>query len=496
MTPGSSTPAPGSNPGSTPGSNPGDNPGNNPGSKPGSADQPLRVAIIGAGPAGFYAADHLLKQDGLNIEVDLFDRLPTPFGLVRHGVAPDHPKIKNVTKVFDRTANNPRFRFFGNVTCGQDLTPADLRNYYHQIVYTVGAQTDRRLGIPGEDLEGSHSATEFVAWYNGHPDFRDLRFDLSQPNVAVVGIGNVAVDVARILCRTVEELKETDIADYALEQLARSKVKHVVMLGRRGPAQAAFSLPELKELGKMQDAQVRAMADEVELDDLTKRHLAEHPDATAQKKVEQLQAVAAEPDAGKSRDLTIRFLVSPTNITGSDGRVAGVDIVHNELYATDNGTLRPRATEKTEHLDCGLIFRSVGYLGVPLKGVPFHAKWGVIPNEKGRVTRDESSNQPLVGEYCAGWIKRGPTGLIGTNKGDAIETVQCMLEDVKAGSVLKPQHPTAADAERFIRERQPAFFSYDQWCSLDAYEINLGKEIGRPRVKLTTIESMREALSL
>lgn len=463
------------------------------GNKPGSADQPLRVAIIGAGPAGFYAADHLLKQDGLNIEVDMFDRLPTPFGLVRHGVAPDHPKIKNVTKVFDRTAQNHKFRFFGNVTCGEHISPADLRNHYHQIVYTVGAQTDRRLNIPGEDLKGSHSATEFVAWYNGHPYYRDLEFDLSQETVAVVGVGNVAVDVARILCRTVDELKETDIADYALEQLAESKVKHVVMLGRRGPAQAAFSLPELKELGKMHDAQTRVLANEVELDELSTKYLADNPDSTVQKKVEQLQALGAAPDAGMSRDLTIRFLVSPTGITGKDGRVAGVDIIHNELYATEDGTLRPRATEKSEHIDCGLIFRSVGYQGVPLEGVPFHSRWAVIPNEKGRVTEDESHKQ-LAGEYCAGWIKRGPTGLIGTNKGDAIETVECMLEDIASGHIHQPEHPSAEAAEKFVGERQPAFFSYDHWRSLDEHELSLGKELGRPRVKLTTVESMLDAL--
>lgn len=464
-----------------------------PESHPGSSDQPLRVAVIGAGPAGFYAAEHLLKQNDLNIEVDMFDRLPTPFGLVRHGVAPDHPKIKNVTKVFDRTAQNPKFRFFGNVTCGQHLTPADFRNHYHQIIYTVGAQTDRALGIPGEDLQGSHSATEFVAWYNGHPDYRDLKFDLSHETVAVVGVGNVAVDVARILCRTVNELKQTDIADYALEQLAQSKVKQVVMLGRRGPAQAAFSFPELKELGKMNDAQVRVLPQEAALDDLTKNHLAENPDATAQKKVDMLQGMAQAPDAGKSRDLTIRFLVSPTNIEEKDGRVAGIDIVHNELYETDNGSMRPRATEKTEQFSCGLVFRSVGYLGVPLEGVPFHSKWGVIPNEKGRVT-EEGSQYPVVGEYCAGWIKRGPSGLIGTNKGCAIETVECMLEDAKAGNVLQPESPTADAAEQFIRQRQPAFFSYDHWRTLDEHELNLGKEAGRPRVKLTSVESMLEAL--
>ncbi len=464
-----------------------------PGGDRSGASLPFRVAVIGAGPAGFYAADRLLKQDDLDIEVDMFDRLPTPFGLVRHGVAPDHPKIKNVTRVFDRTAENPKFRFFGNVACGQHLTPADFRKLYHQIIYTVGAQTDRALGIPGEDLKGSHSATEFVAWYNGHPDYRGLEFDLSQPSVAIVGVGNVAVDVARILCRTVDELKQTDIADYALEALAGSKVKRVVMLGRRGPAQAAFSYPELKELGHMDDAQTRALPEEAELDDLTKKHLTEHPDSTAQKKVDMLQLYAAAPDAGKSRGLTIRFLVSPTKITEQDGRVAGMDIVHNELYETDDGGMRPRATEKTEHLACGLVFRSVGYLGVPLEGVPFHAKWGVIPNQKGRIT-EEGQTDPIVGEYCAGWIKRGPTGLIGTNKGDAIETVECMIHDIKAGTTHRPDHPTADAAEKFIADRQPAYFSYDHWRSLDQHELNLGVETGRPRVKLTTVASMLEAL--
>lgn len=463
------------------------------GGHPSSPGPTFRVAVIGAGPAGFYAADHLLKQKDLNIEVDMFDRLPTPFGLVRHGVAPDHPKIKNVTRVFDRTAENPRFRFFGNVTCGEHLSPTDFRNHYHQVIYTVGAQTDRALGIPGEELKGSHSATEFVAWYNGHPDYRDLEFDLSQPSVAIVGVGNVAVDVARILCRTVDELRQTDIADYALEALAHSKVKQVVMLGRRGPAQAAFSYPELKELGHMADAQTRALPNEVELDELTKKHLAEHPDSTAMKKVDMLQAYAAAPDGGKSRGLTIRFLVSPTQITGQNASVAGVDIMKNELYETDDGTMRPRATEQTEHLECGMVFRSVGYLGVPLDGVPFHAKWGVIPNEKGRIT-EEGQATPLVGEYCAGWIKRGPTGLIGTNKGDAIETVECMIEDMKAGKTHSPGNATADAVEQLVAERQPDFFSYDHWRSLDEHELKLGADSGRPRVKLTTVASMLEAL--
>ncbi|MCC6682596.1 MAG: FAD-dependent oxidoreductase [Phycisphaeraceae bacterium] len=459
----------------------------------GSSQQSIRVAIIGAGPAGFYAANHLLSQSDLDIEVDMFDRLPTPFGLVRHGVAPDHPKIKNVTKVFDKTAQNHKFRFFGNVTCGEHLKPADLRQYYHQIIYTVGAQTDRRLNIPGEDLAGSHSATEFVAWYNGHPYYRDLEFDLTQENVAIVGMGNVAIDVARILCRTVDELRETDIADYALDQLAASKVKNVVMLGRRGPAQAAFTLPELKELNKLHGAQCRTLPQEAALDDLSKADLEAHPDASVQQKVQLIQEYASAPEAGMPRKLTIRFLVSPTEIIETNGRVGAIKIVHNKLTKSDDGSLRPRATDISETLDCGLVFRSVGYQGVPLEGVPFHSKWAVIPNQKGRVVDDEKVVH--VGEYCAGWIKRGPSGLIGTNKGDAIETVECMIEDIRAGKTLKPAHPTAEEAEKFIHERQPAFFSYDHWRTLDEHELNLGKQHGRPRVKLTTIESMLDALS-
>ena len=267
----------------------------------GTDDRPLRVAIIGAGPTGFYAADHLLKQKGHVVEVDLFDRLPTPYGLVRAGVAPDHQKIKSVTAAFDKVAAHPRFRFFGGVEFGRDLTAADLRRHYHQIVYTTGAQTDRRMGIPGEDLKGSHPATEFVAWYNGHPDYRDLRFDLSHERAAVVGVGNVAVDVARILCRSAEELAKTDIADYALEALRKSRIKEVYLLGRRGPAQAAFTNPEVKELGELADADVSVVPDEVELDPLSRAALRANPDRATAKKVEILQGYALRKPSGKSK---------------------------------------------------------------------------------------------------------------------------------------------------------------------------------------------------
>ncbi|RMH65251.1 MAG: NADP oxidoreductase, partial [Bacteroidetes bacterium] len=279
----------------------------------GTASHPLRVAIIGAGPAGFYAAGHLLGQSDLTVEVDLFDKLPTPHGLVRAGVAPDHQKIKNVTRVFDRIAALPGFRFFGNVCLGEHVTVDDLKRHYHQILYATGAQTDRTLGIPGEDLYGSHSATEFVAWYNGHPEFKDRTFDLAQERVAVIGVGNVAIDVARILCRTPEELERTDIADYALDALRASRVREVFILGRRGPAQAKFTNAEIKELGELEGADVCVPPDEAELDPLSAAELENAPRSVVTN-VEIVQAYARRPLSGKPKRLTIRFLVSPVEV--------------------------------------------------------------------------------------------------------------------------------------------------------------------------------------
>jgi ferredoxin--NADP+ reductase len=460
----------------------------------GTAERPLRVAIIGAGPTGFYTADHLLRNAQVVVEVDLFDRLPTPYGLVRLGVAPDHQKIKFVTNAFDKVAATPRFRFYGGVEFGKDVTLADLKAHYHQIVYCTGAQTDRRMGIPGEDLSGSHPATEFVAWYNGHPDYRDCTFDLTQERVAVVGVGNVAVDVVRILCRTPEELAKTDIADYALDALKRSRVKEVYLLGRRGPAQAAFTNPEVKELGELADADVTARPEEVELDPLSRAAVERGQDRATQKKVEILKAYARRQPAGKSRRLTLRFLVSPVELIGDDaGGVAALRLVRNELYATSTGALQPRATDQFENLPVGLVFRSVGYRGVPLPGVPFNKDWSVVLNDKGRVL-DPDTKQPTVGEYTAGWIKRGPTGVIGTNKPDAAETVECMFEDVARGAVLEPRHPEATAAEALVRQRQPNFFSYADWLKLDTIEVSRGRAQGRPRVKFTSIDEMLAAL--
>ena len=461
---------------------------------PGTAARPLRVAIIGAGPTGFYAADHLLRQEGVVVEVDLFDRLPTPFGLVRLGVAPDHQKIKSVTAAFDKVASHPRFRFFGHVELGKHLDVDDLRRHYHQILYCTGAQTDRRMGIPGEDLRGSHPATEFVAWYNGHPDFRDDRFDLTQERVAVVGVGNVAVDVARILCRSSAELATTDIADYALEALRASRVKEVYLLGRRGPAQAAFTNPEIKELGELADADIATRPEEVELDELTRAGLERTPDRATTKKVDILQGYALRKLTGKSRLLVVRFLVSPVELVGDDtGAVVAIRLMRNRLVATPAGTLQPKPTGEMEELPVGLVFRSVGYKGVPLPGVPFNESWGVILNERGRVL-DPDTKQPAIGEYTAGWIKRGPTGVIGTNKPDAAETVACMMEDCAQGLLLRPEAPDAVAVEAFLRQRQPLGFSYGDWRRLDALEVAAGRQQGRPRVKLTSVEAMAAAL--
>ncbi|MGB1049091.1 MAG: FAD-dependent oxidoreductase [Rhodothermales bacterium] len=456
----------------------------------GTEAHPWRIAIIGAGPAGFYAAEHFFKQEGLHVQVDVFDRLPTPYGLVRAGVAPDHEKIKNVTRVFERIASNPSFRFFGNVDYGTHISLDQLEDCYHQVYFSTGAQVDRQLGIPGEDLNRSHSATEFVAWYNGHPDFRNLEFDLSQERVAIVGVGNVAIDVARILCKTVDELKTTDIADHALDALARSNVKEVILMGRRGPAQAAFTLKEIKEMGELEDASSVTLPEEMALDQHSAQALEDHPDRMTSKKLEVLNSFLDDSKQGVSRTCHVRFLVSPLELMDDgSGAVGGMKVGRNRLEPSSSGRLSARSTGETFEWPVGLVFRSVGYRGVALPDIPFREDWGVVWNEKGRVTNESGDVMP--GVYVGGWIKRGPTGVIGTNKPDAVETVQCMIEDLENGVHFNPSNE---DVAAFVHERQPDVFSYEDWLALNEIETARGEAAGRPRVKFTTIPEMIEAI--
>jgi ferredoxin--NADP+ reductase len=458
----------------------------------GTESNPLRVAIIGSGPAGFYTVSNFFKHKDLAVELDMFDRLLTPFGLVRAGVAPDHQKDKSVMRAYDKSATNPNFRFFGNVEYGTHIKLADLTAHYHQIIFTTGAPVDRNLDIPGEDLIGSHSATEFVAWYNGHPDFANLDFDLSQESVAIVGMGNVAMDVARILSKTPEELRETDMADYALEALRASKVKQVYLLGRRGPAQAAFTPPEIKEMGELLDSDVTVLADEALVDVHSLQYLEANPDKNAEKNIAYITDYAARERTGKSNLLTVRFLVSPVELLGEDGRVRAVKLVKNEAYLSDDGSVRPRATDVIEELPAGLVFRSVGYKGVPLPEVPFHESWGTIDNDKGRVQTGDG--EQVTGLYTAGWIKRGPTGVIGTNKTDAQETVQCMVDDLAAGKILQPADASRGAIDTLVRERQSEAISYEDWKRIDAREIENGEAQNRPRVKFTNVADMLAVL--
>jgi len=465
-------------------------------------EPPIRIAVIGSGPAGFYAAGHLLKDSTGLFEVDMLERLPTPWGLVRSGVAPDHPKIKSVTRVYEKTAAHPRFRYFGNVTLGEHVSREDLLSHYHAIVYATGSPSDRPLGIPGEDLPGSHAATEFVGWYNGHPDHTDLEFDLlSAERAVVIGNGNVAIDVARMLVLAPEELTPTDTADHALEVLARSRVSEVVIVGRRGPAQAAFTNPELLELGELADADV--IVDSAELE----RALAvadpnAEEDITCRRNVEILRSYAAKPPTGHDKRIVLRFLLSPAAFLPDEhGRLGAVELVRNELVPAPGGGLRAQSTEERETIPAGLAFRAIGYRGLPLPGVPFDERSAVISNDAGRVV-DVDTRAQLPGEYVVGWIKRGPSGVIGTNKKDAQETVDAMLADLSPltasngaspandAPVHVPADPDPASVEQLLRTRQPELVTYEGWEAIDRHERSLGEATGRPRVKLTRIEEL------
>ena len=449
----------------------------------GTEANPLKVAIVGSGPSGFYATEALIKSD-LKVEIDLIERLPSPFGLVRSGVAPDHPKLKQAIEVYKKIAQNPEFNFIGNVTVGEDIKAEELQETHHAVIYTCGAETDRKLGIPGEDLEGSYTATEFVGWYNGHPDYRDRTFDLSHETAIVIGQGNVAADVSRILAKSVDELKHTDIAQHALDALAESKIKTIYVVGRRGPAQAKFASKELKEFLEIENCRPYIDPKELELNDTSQQELEMKEGRGNKKNVEIFQKFAESEDVGKPRTCISTFLKSPIRLEGN-GRLERVVL---ELNTLDGEPFKQscKGTGETMEIDCGILFRSIGYNGVPISSVPFYDRWGTIPNENGRVT-SEQGGDVVRGLYTAGWIKRGPSGIIGTNRACAVETVDSLLEDLPK---LDEGKPGREALYKFLDNNSVQYINYDQWMKIDDAEVAAGQPKGKPREKFTRREEM------
>jgi ferredoxin--NADP+ reductase len=451
-----------------------------------------RVAIVGAGPAGAFAAACLVR-DGGDVEIDLLERLPTPWGLLRAGVAPDHQEIKRLEDTFDRQTLRRGCRFLGNVDVGVDVSHSELMGHYTAVVYATGAQTDKSLGIPGEDLSGSWAATEFVAWYNGHPDYRELKFDLSARRAVVIGNGNVAADVTRMLTLSGRELERTDIADHALAALRESRIEEVIVLGRRGPAQAAFTSAELRELGHLDGVDIKVYPDEVELDPLSRRWLTEEGTFTARKNVQLLREFAARTECDARRRIELRFLRSPVEIRGA-GRVEAIDLRRNEIVRTDDGWLTARAAdEDVETIECGLVLRSVGYQAVPLPAVPFDERHFVLPNNGGQVLAPDG--EPLPGVYAVGWIKRGPTGILGTNKRDAEETVSHLVADLRSGALPQPANPSREQIDALLAERKPDLVTVEGWRAIDRNEREHGRNEQRPRVKLASREELLAAVA-
>lgn len=448
--------------------------------------RPYFVAIVGAGPSGYYAAASLLKfadgsvaGGGRDIRVDMLEMLPTPWGLVRSGVAPDHPKIKSISKAFEKTSLDPRFRFFGNIAVGQHVQAEELTSQYDAVVYAVGAQSDRALNIPGEELPGSVAAVDFVGWYNAHPHFEEMAPDISSGRAVVVGNGNVALDVARILVTDPDVLANTDIADHALELLHARGVEEVVIIGRRGPLQSTFTTLELRELGELEGVDV--VVDPADLADISDED-AEAAGKLALANIKVLRGYAEREHQPGLRRIVFRFRTSPIEIRGQE-RVESIVLGANELVTDDSGRVVARDTGEREELPAQLVVRAVGYRGVRIPGLPFDDGAGVIPHEEGRV-RD------TPGTYVAGWIKRGPSGVIGTNKKDSQDTVDTLVADLAGASLREVSSDHADELVRWLLDRQPALVTDDHWQAIDAHERSAGEPHGRPRVKLASVAEL------
>lgn len=455
----------------------------------GSSDNPLRVAIVGSGPSGFYATEALIKSD-ITVKIDMLERLPAPYGLVRNGVAPDHPKLKNAILLYDKIAQSEEFSFLGNVTVGKDISIEEVRNTHHAIILTCGAESDRKLGIPGEDLSGSYTATEFVGWYNGHPDYRDREFDLSHEVAVIIGQGNVAADVCRILSKTVDELKHTDIAQHALDVLAESKIREIHVIGRRGPAQAKFTPKELREFGELLDCEPVVDPADLELNPASKEELEDKSNTTNAKVYQLFREFSERPRTNKMRRCYFRFLQSPVELVGKN-KLEKVIFEKNTLQGEPFNQSARGSGEKLE-LEAGILFRSIGYRGVPIEGVPFDEKRGVFPNDNGRIT---GNGKMVPGLYAAGWIKRGPTGIIGTNRADSVATVNSLLEDVRSLADDR-EKPGAEGLIPLLKDRNIRFVTYADWKKIDGREIERGKPAGKPREKFTTVKEMLGVLEI
>jgi ferredoxin/flavodoxin---NADP+ reductase len=448
----------------------------------GSEQNPLRVAVVGSGPSGFYAAEALFKTS-LCVRVDMFERLPVPFGLVRYGVAPDHPKLKQISLVFEKIAQTPGFAFHGNVALGRDLSLDQLGQTHHVIILAYGAESDRRLGIPNEDLPGSHTATEFVGWYNGHPEYRDAVFDLSGETAVIIGQGNVAIDVARILAKPIDELRKTDIASHALEALAASRLREIHVIGRRGPAQSSFTSKELREIGELTNCGIQLSSADLELGGACIAEVKDNTNTNAAGNVDLFRKWLSSDRHGLEKSIHFHFFRSPTALRGST-RVQRVLLERNRL---EGESFSQRAVGTGEHLElpCDILFRSIGYRGLSQAGVPFDESLGVITHQAGRVGEH-------TGLYAVGWIKRGPSGIIGTNRADAVETAQTILADLK--NIPAAPKPGAAGLLSALARARTQVTTYDDWLRIDGEERRLGAAQNKPREKLTRISEMLDVV--
>lgn len=450
----------------------------------GSADYPLRVAVVGSGPSGFYAAEALLDS-GRAVEVDLLERLPVPYGLVRFGVAPDHPKLKSVTTTFDGIARDPRVRFFGNVGLGREIDADRLAALYHAVIVATGADADRRLGIPGEDLPGVHAASDFVGWYNGKPECAGLRFDLSQEAVVVVGQGNVAIDVCRILAKPVDELRRTDITEHALDALAASRVREIHLVGRRGPVQAKWTPKELRELGALPGWQPVVEPHALDLDEASRAELADPALAQAAKNLEILRGFA-DRSREALRPLFLHFQECPAALHGA-GRLQEV-VLEAQRLAGPPGAQVAVPTGRRRALPAGLLFRSVGYRSRALPGLPFDARQGTLPHRDGRVLA--ADGEVLRRWYVTGWIKRGPTGVIGTNRLDSVETVAAVLQDLPA---LEAARPGRAALRAMLEAAGHRVVSFEHWLAIEHAERERGRQLSKPAEKFVRVPDMLAA---